>query len=98
MRLTDDQAMTEALRRFELAIGEVHVIERRENKVVTGRIVRNKDALARAKKAYTDVARFLGAMRAKQPTYPTTDRQAIRNALTRLDALREQLADLESIQ
>jgi hypothetical protein len=59
-----DQAIAEALHRVVLAIGEVRVVERKAEGQVVGRRVVNREALARARRAYQAAAIMVGKARA----------------------------------
>jgi hypothetical protein len=95
-----DEAVREALNRVRLALSEVKVVERRENKVVTHRAVVNRDALARVRKAYTVAAAVIGKAReadgtAAGPQRP--DRLAVRQACQQLEDYQIELARLEGM-
>jgi hypothetical protein len=101
VRLTKEQAMVELLRRVELALGEVFIVERREQGVVTHRAVRNRDALTRARKAYVAACVAIGKVRLEDGTasgHSThRERASVRTALDKLDQLRRKLEGLEAI-
>jgi hypothetical protein len=98
-RETDGRLM-EVLRRIELALGEVKVIERREKGVVTDRAVVNKDALVRARKAYLRATEFVAAVRIEEGTATGRvrgDRKPVADACTRLTHLEKKLVELERL-
>jgi hypothetical protein len=93
-----DQAIAEALHRVELAIGEVRVVERRAGGEVVGRRVVNREALARARKAYWAAATMIGKARSAEgltvgPQRPM--RPPLRRASDRLRELVCQIGRLE---
>ena len=100
VRVTKDQEIVEALRRVELAIGEIAITERREKGVVTHRRVRNRDAIARARLAYQRAATLIGEVRVADGTATgarSVERSTVRDAMTRLDRLRGQIEEIEAI-
>lgn len=101
VRLTEEQEVTELLRKVELAIGEVRVVERRQEKVVTHRAITNRDALHRAQRAYTHAATRIGEMRRAATALAGTQRAYragfLQGAIERLDTIQRTLVDLEGI-
>jgi|SRR5262245_14638933 len=96
-----DEAICEALRRVRLALGEVRVVERRKDHVVTHRTVVNKEAIGRARKAYTTASMLVGKARQADGTTSgpqRRDRRSIENACDTLNEYQRQLADLEGIE
>lgn len=87
----DDARITEAIKKVELAIGEVRVVERREHHVVLDRAIVNKDALLRARRAFTRATEFVAGMAA------AGGRKAIGDAGTRLRHLEKKLVELERL-
>jgi hypothetical protein len=95
-----DGKLMEALRRVELAISEVKVVERREHGVVTDRAVVNKDALVRARRAYIRAIEFVAAVRIEEGTASGRtrgDRKPVADACTRLTHLERKLVELEGL-
>lgn len=95
-----DVAIREALRRLRLSLAEVKVVERKENKVVTHRAVVNKDAIARARKAYTVAAMLVGKARQADGTTSgpqRPDRLAVKQACDQLNEYQRELAGLEGL-
>ena len=101
MRLrTKDEVVVEALRRLELAISEVRVVERKKEGQVVSETVANLDALPRAKQAYQTTALLIGKARQLDGTAlgtPQADRPFIVKAMERLEEYRQQLARLETL-
>lgn len=98
-RETDGKLM-EVLRRVELALGEVKVVERRDKGQVTDRAVVNKDAIVRARKAYVRATEFVAAVRIEEGTASgrvRSDRKAVADACTRLTHLEKKLVELERL-
>lgn len=98
-RDTDGQLM-EMLRRVELALSEVKVVERREKGVVTDRAVVNYDGLIRARRAYTRATEFVAQVRIEEGTASGRvrgDRRPVADACTRLSHLEKKLVELERL-
>jgi len=57
--------VTEAIRKVELALSEVKVVERRHKGVVLDRAVVNRDALVRARRRYLHACQTVAALRLK---------------------------------
>lgn len=92
-----DQYMDRAIHDFELALGEVRVIERREKGEVTHRAISNKDAIERAKTAYVRASTAVETVRIEEAGAEdagTRRRAGLRNAIARLDLARARLNEL----
>jgi hypothetical protein len=90
-----DHAIGEALRRVRLAIGEVRVVERKQDGQVLSRAVVNKDALQRAQRTYMAACALVGKARQADGTTAgprRPDRLSIRQAEETLAGYAHQIA------
>lgn len=102
LRRDEDQSLVEVVHRVALAIGEVKLIERRHQGVVTSRAVANRDALQRARRAYSRAAAAIGQVRVGDGTATgrrplIEERRVVVEQCAKLDALRVKLAELEAL-
>ena len=95
-----DSQVAEAIRRVELALGEVRVVERRDKGIVLDRAIVNKDALVRARRAYLRATEFVAAVRIEEGTATGRvkgDRKPVSDACVRLSYLEKKLVELEGL-
>lgn len=87
-----DAKLFDVVRKVELALGEVRVVERRYKGAVLDRAVCNHDALIRARRAYIRATEFVAAL-----DKPVPIRKAVSDATVRLRNLEKQLVELEKL-
>lgn len=95
-----DAKLLDVIRRVELALGEVRVVERRYKGKLLDSMVVNKDALLRARRVYTRATEFVAGVRLADGTASgrvVGDRKVVADACTRLRHLERQLVGLESL-
>jgi hypothetical protein len=95
-----DARLIEALRKVELAIGEVRIVERCYKGKVLDRAVVNRDALVRARRAYIRATEFVAAIRLEEGTASgrvRSDRKPVADACKRLTHLERKLVELEGL-
>jgi hypothetical protein len=95
-----DAKLLDVIRRVELALGEVRVVERRYKGTVLDSMVVNKDALLRARRVYTRATEYVAEVRLHEGTASgrvVGDRKVVADACTRLRNLERQLVGLESL-
>jgi hypothetical protein len=98
-RAATDQAIGEALRRVRLALGEVRVVERKQNGQVLDRRVVNKDAITRALRAYQAACLVVGKAREADGTTSgpmRPDRLVVKQACERLSEMARELDELKA--
>lgn len=96
----DDAKLLDVIRRVELALGEVRIVERRYKGKVLDSMVVNKDALLRARRVYTRATEYVAEVRLHEGTASgrvVGDRKVVADACTRLRNLERQLVTLEGL-
>jgi hypothetical protein len=99
-RKTNDRLMAEALHRLRLAIGEVRIIEKKQDGRVVDQRVVNQAAIVRARQTYVAAAQVIGHVREEEGLAAggyKLARPGIQVACERLEECRREIERLQGL-